>query len=204
MRAVIGLSGPMGMPRIARMRKGLALHLFASLAVVTTGEAAVIGKSHLSVSGLTFNFEQDFAKTDHTGFLFSHVGLNFFTYEGSFLDQGVSLFMVENGDEFTDENILGGSFPEFTLGQTEGLPSVTVLGFRTPSFPSFELPPAFGWATVQTFTSGTMAIIDHAVAYESGGIIVGTQTAIPEPLAAGMLALATIILFSRKRAAAAK
>ncbi|MDP0492011.1 MAG: hypothetical protein Q7Q71_13255 [Verrucomicrobiota bacterium JB023] len=110
-----------------------------------------------------------------------------FKFEGPFLDESVDTFVVDAGDRFSRGSILGGEFYELVWAQTYYLPQDFYLGVLTPSReldgpivsqPPFD--PAFGWLRIQN-TNGVLSLVDHAIAYDSEGIVVGSTTAIPEP-----------------------
>ncbi|WP_411845554.1 hypothetical protein AAFN60_18125 [Roseibacillus persicicus] len=110
-----------------------------------------------------------------------------FDYTGPFLDESVTAFVVNPGDEFSRPNILGGDFVELEAFQTYYLPQVFFLGVLTPAqqpggaiSPVPPYNPAFGWLRIQN-SNGVLSLLDHAIAYESEGIVVGTTITIPEP-----------------------
>lgn len=172
--------------------KALALLSLKTLIAVGSAPAALIGTSHMGEGGTnSFTIDQEFSSSDgtgfrdYTGFVFSHQSGNEFEFGGSFLDEGASVFLVNPGEPFSDTGIETVAFVRLSLGTTYTFPSSFFLGIRTPhdewdTFPS-PFPPAFGWAEFSNSGDGELQIINHAVAYESEGIIVGTTTGIPEP-----------------------
>lgn len=168
---------------------------------------AVIGTAHMSddtyadVGPNIFTIDQDFASGDLTGFLLSSLGGDTYTYGGTFLDEGVSVYFVNAKDEFSETNILGGAFTEVALSAEFTLPQNFFLGIRTPAvgFDVVQFPPAFGWAEFENMGTGELSLVDHAVVYGGQGVIVDTVTPIPEPSSLTLGSIALTLLFKRRR-----
>ena len=189
------------------MKSIIPLSLLTFILPILQLNAAVIGLNHISVSSNIFNIDQEFSSSDgtgfrdFTGFIFTSTGASSYEYGGSFLDEGASVFLVQANDTFSEDNILGGSFVELNIGTVYNLPPVFFLGIRTPAlgvgFSSFS--PAYGWAEVQNPGTSNLALADHAVAYDSQGIIVNTLTAVPEPSTSILGLIAMLGLVSQRR-----
>ena len=141
--------------------------------------------------------EEYYDRTDFTGAGFFIAGPNKIGFAGSFTDLGVSVYLVEEGDEFTEENIRAGMFKAlardpFNPEENEGFVDVSepvYLGFRTPATtlnPDFDgALRGIGWARV-TFRAlqalpgeSLIQVVDHAMEYGGKGIVVGT-TQLPD------------------------
>lgn len=191
---------------IVVMKSPVLICVLVPLLQCTAQAAAVVGTSHMAsgtVGPNSFTIDQDFVSSDFTGFSFAAAGGSTFLYEGSFLDEGVSLFFVEANEAFSESNILGAVFTEVAFGTVYTLPLNFFLGIRTPALEvdSGSFSPAYGWAEIQNLGTGELSLIDHAVAYGGQGIIVDTLTPIPEPssLALGLAALGFLCLRMRCR-----
>lgn len=165
------------------------------LSVGWASAASVVGTNHMSgfeEEGLNiFNLAEEFASEtggapENTSFLFLHVSGNSYTYGGSALDDGVSLFFVDRNDEFSEEKILGDDFVELEFNELYSLPTNFFIGLRTPHLDvlpvaDFRFPPAYGWAEIHNDGLGELSLVDHAIAYGSQGIFVDTTNSIPIP-----------------------
>lgn len=168
--------------------------------------AATIGTLHISEIGNTFFVDQEFAASvpphrDYTGFRFTSTGSFSYDYTGSFLDDGVSIFLVEPNEVFSEAAILGGQFVELKFGNIYTFPLKFHLGIRTPALGvnvnSYE--PAYGWAEIRNSANGDLVLVDHAIAYGAQGIIVGTLTAVPEPSGTVLLGIGMLSLLGFRR-----
>jgi hypothetical protein len=172
---------------------------------VATSMGVVVGTVHMSDDIIedpnTFTIYQDFASTDLTGFFFSSLGGNSYSYAGSYLDEGASLFFVNANDEFSELNILGGAFTQLSSVPVYNFSQSFFLGIRTPTvgFDVDRFPPAYGWAEFQSTGTGELLLVDHAVAYGGQGIFVDTVTPIPEPGSLTLGSVALSLLFKRRR-----
>jgi hypothetical protein len=104
---------------------------------------------------------------------------------------GVRVFLVASNDAISLQPIMAQSFSELALSANYifnagtpfyvGLYSGTY--FATPPngiSPNYYTDPVFGWAKLVN-NSGTIQLLDGALAYGSGGIYAGTQNIIPLP-----------------------
>lgn len=120
------------------------------------------------------------------------------------VDEGADIFVVKAGDVLSNATIASQATP-FLMGPsyTTGLPfqsKVPVgqdfyLGVRTRSFsdPGFTWEGSFfvtfGWAHYKVGASGLPELLDSAMAFREGGIVVGTLQAVPEPASAALMSL---------------
>ncbi|MEM8943928.1 MAG: hypothetical protein AAGD11_02005 [Planctomycetota bacterium] len=158
----------------------------------------------------TYTIDQVFADNrsgfrDFTGFSFELDYLPFEQgvfptpvnrYVGPFLDEGAAVFLVEANDDFSESRIQSGEFAELEIGTTYDFPQSFYLGIRTPNLGiGFGPPPAYGWARFEKSDNALLLLVDHAVAYECHGIVVGSLTAIPEPTTQSLGAILCLIGF---------
>lgn len=116
------------------------------------------------------------------------------SFNGSWLDDGVSVYRVEEGDVFSWEGIQSGDFEQLPGTDPFGFPGAdetvdistpAFLGFLTPSRSFLSLDAAFGgghirgigWAKIElgSYVTGEPAIklLDHAMNYGEDSIVVG-------------------------------
>ena len=121
------------------------------------------------------------------------------------LDEGSDWYVVSANDIFTAQTIANGDFPSLVVTSTGSLDALTVpvgesffLGVNTGT--GFDSDgdgnrQHFGWVELSvndsgpTPESGFITVLDSAVAYDQGGIIVGTNQSVPEPSSAAVLFL---------------
>ncbi|RZI81179.1 MAG: PEP-CTERM sorting domain-containing protein [Rubrivivax sp.] len=116
------------------------------------------------------------------------------------VDEGAEIFLVKAGDVFSNETILANGTPAISrLSGPSVLPAVTVgqefyLGARTRSttdagfFPySPQFFSSFGWGHFKVDAQGVPQLLDSAMAFREGGIVVGTLQAVPEPSSIALL-----------------
>jgi hypothetical protein len=129
------------------------------------------------------------------------------------LDEGSDWFVTNPGDLFTRDSIEAGQFNFLPITEpASGSLAVEVdesffLGVNTGSSDDFfsgdsvpfdDIRQHFGWGEFLINQNGELQILDSAVAYDLGGIVIGTSTAIPEP-SSGLLMLAgAAFLFLRR------
>ncbi len=148
---------------------------------------------------------QDAAGTDHTSVLFDFDGSNLQIMDLN-MDEGSDWYLVNEGDQFSRENIDNGLFPVLISPDTRPLPGPPVfvgsedfyLGVNTGQDwvgidESGNLIPArdvYGWVHISyefvwedlDLFFGDLVQLDDATAYGAEGIIVGTtQAIVPEP-----------------------
>lgn len=128
------------------------------------------------------------------------------------IDQEADYYLVSDGDAFTPENIASGKFqPLFTLDHPYSL-DVPVFGdfylgvattatFSTAPRPTYASRDVWGWTRISNGLNG-LRMVNNAVAYNEGGIIVGTINAIavPEPSTLSLVSLGLVAgFFLRQR-----
>jgi hypothetical protein len=172
-------------------------------------------------SGVNFTIRVDQTQGgDYTDTYMFYNG-NTLTGEGAHTDEGADIFVVKAGDVLSNA-FIANTAPPFIMGPSiaQGLPrqsNVAVghdfyLGTRTRSFsdPGFTYEgsffSSFGWAHFKTDSAGQLQLLDSAMAFREGGIVVGTLQAVPEPSSAALMALGLICLALawRQQAAAPK
>lgn len=188
---------------------------------MVSAEAATVASGRITAGNngsgeSTLFIDQEFASAlpgedpDFTGALFEFVSAHEHRFFGSFLDEGVSLFLVDEFDRFGSDSLAAGEFGDPWSHTPEDLivdfGSALFIAFVTPSldlsFPG-EYPPAYGWAHIQSIAPSPgetphLFVLDSAVAYDAEGIIIGTQQAIPEP-SIGMLAILGLGMLASRR-----
>ena len=123
------------------------------------------------------------------------------------LDEGSDWFVTNPGDLFTRDSIEAGQFnflpitepasgsldvevgESFFLGVNTGSSEDFFSGVGGFGVPFDSIRQHFGWGEFLINQNGELQILDSAVAYDLGGIVIGTSTAIPEP-SSGLLMLA--------------
>lgn len=73
------------------------------------------------------------------------------------------------------------------------------LGFFLQTGEGFE-NGTFGWVEFENDGTGVLSVASSATAFNEGGIIVGTTTAIPEPSSLILFGTLSLFIFRRKRA----
>lgn len=117
------------------------------------------------------------------------------------VDQGSDLFVVQKGTIFSNDTVAGQPFiygvsVEWGLApQTATVGQEFYLGARTRTSYTPGFFDTFGWAHFKVDATGQLKLLDSAVAFNEGGIIVGTLQAVPEPstwalMGVGLAALA--------------
>ena len=210
----------------------LKLLLLASLLGLGTSAQAVVLDSQVlmtregydySVSPFATTYRLDIYQeplnpngwTDYTQIWFNHRSGSL-TFKMTTIDEASDWYLVPAGAEFSAKTISEGGFPILVRS---GYPNV--LGsIAIPSGPFYlgvntgrGMEPngvmkrnIFGWVSLEQTGGGilpvTLTLKGSAMAYNEGGIIVGTQTAIPEPGTSAVLASGAALIFTitgRKR-----
>lgn len=132
------------------------------------------------------------------------------TFKSTAIDEGSDWYLVPAGAEFLAKTISEGEFPILVRS---GFPNVQgsisipsgpfYLGVNTgKSFEPNGQPKRniFGWVSLEQSGGGivpvTLTLKGSAMAYNEGGFIVGTKTAIPEPGASAVLASGAALIFA--------
>ncbi len=132
---------------------------------------------------------------DYTGFYFINQGGSSFQFF-TLLDEGVRVFFLEGNDPITAQAIQAHSYPELTYPNSYVLQNN--LSFYVGLYTGYGstgtyTDPVFGWAELIN-NSGTIQLLDSALAFESLGIYAGTTTLIPEPSTLSLFGLGALLL----------
>ena len=124
------------------------------------------------------------------------------------LDEGADLYLAEVGDLFSLNTIQAGNFQPLVEGTTFSSSTFELgdffLAFATNDTSS-GFPPVgasrdvFGWAHFSVEFDGDITLLDNAVAYGTGNIIVGQNAAVPEPSSAALIGLVVASFLGRRR-----
>ena len=185
--------------------RGFTLGCWVTLAGgLSAAAVVVVGTDHIRIEGgggaFSIQLDQEFEASDPnsgrdvTGYGFALIlgsEGNEFISQGTALDEGVEVYLVQPGDVFSRDQILGGAFTQIRFEEIYDVTANPILAVVTPSADGdlglFE--PAYGWLELRLIGSGEVSLIDHAVAYGAEGIVVGTTQAVPEPSGAGLTLL---------------
>jgi len=124
---------------------------------------------------------------DYTGTSFTYNAQDgTLRFAGRSMDEGSQMFLTTPGALLTNETIAALPAAAF-LQSPEHVGTDFYLGGRTRTFsegytwdkPNFYT--TFGWAHIRVDAGGLLQVVDSAVAFREGGIIVGTTVAVPEP-----------------------
>jgi hypothetical protein len=119
---------------------------------------------------------------------------NTLSYRGGTADYFQVWYLVQAGYVLTDASRFNGEFPVVPFNPPAMVgPDDFYLGTIIWPVTEHPKPPvtAFGWVRLHT-DGDTLSMIANAVAYDAHGIIVGTNTAIPEPKSLAMLTAASL------------
>jgi hypothetical protein len=181
------------------------LLLFCLVCSSSSLNAAVITNSNITLQadGIVGRFSltvyQNEAGTNPTSIWFDHEGTNLILRGiGINLDKGSNWYFANYGDAFGPTTIDSGSFVLFSLLETFNVGyGDFYFGVSTGEsvFPSDY--DVFGWAKLRNSSSG-VELLGSAVAYDSGGIIIGTTTIVPEPSAIFLFGTGFMLLKRRR------
>jgi hypothetical protein len=181
--------------------------LVAVVAIAQTADAVVVSDTNVSLSdGAPISdyalavFKE--ATTNPTTMWFDVSG-GTLSWANINLDEASDWYLTSYGDAFTQAAIQGGDFPIFVRATDTGFDSNDLdvgfgdfyLGVNTGYGSRIGLPTprdVYGWVHLQN-SGGTLSMLGNAVAYDEGGIIIGTTQDIPEPGATGLLVCAATV-----------
>ncbi|VGO11824.1 hypothetical protein PDESU_00371 [Pontiella desulfatans] len=113
------------------------------------------------------------------------------THEGGALPHQADWYVVNVDDEFTPENISLDMFSPYEMGSSIPLAPSFYLGVTASTLDlGYGARNSFGWAKFGYELGGELTLQESAVAYESGGIEIGTHNVIPEPSSALLMLVA--------------
>ena len=137
-----------------------------------------------------------------------------FNFANTLVDEGSDWFTADFGQSFTAATILNDEFgfwggvepgtSNLILGNDIVVPIGTpfFLAVNTGSgFSADTISPNrqhFGWVQLQANSATDIVILDNAVSYSDGGILIG-QNIVPEPGGGLLIALATLGFLRRRR-----
>ena len=187
---------PHRIPAVVTACVGLFMPSLAGATTVVTNTNILLSDGEVGAD-YTLTVYQDAAETDPTSIFFDYDGANVEVVAWN-IDEESDWYVVDAGDEFTRQNIVGGLFTAiFTTDRPRGpipvgsgdfyLGVSTGQGYDGPGPPSPPNRDSFGWVEL-TNAVGGLANAGNAIAYEAEGILVGTAIPIPEPSTALLVA----------------
>lgn len=182
------------------MKTAVRLAVLASTALYAMSSHAVVEAGHWSVTNIAtpssnggnvaITLDQTIAG-DYTGTILNYAPasgtLSFVTLN---VDEGSELFLAQAGSSFSNATAATPAFVSLFSTSTTPIKVGTdfYLAGRTRSMtdPGFswsqtDFYSSFGWAHVKVDAQGKLQILDSAMAFREGGIVIGTTQAIPEP-----------------------
>jgi hypothetical protein len=184
--------------------KGTFIIILLIAAFGSAAEAAVVSDTNITLSSGGGN--ADYALTvfqseasGSTEMLFDVSGSEI-SFTNTTVDEGSDWYLTSYRDMFTLASIDAGEFPYIVVDTDTGFDHnvLTVgsgdfyLGVATDAeIGRFKPRDVFGWVHLQN-DNGTLTMLDNAVAYGEGGIIIGTTQAVPEPNALALLLFAPL------------
>jgi hypothetical protein len=133
-----------------------------------------------------------------------------FSWVDSNVDEGSDWYLTSFDDQFTGATIQNDDFSVFFRATDTGYETHDrnvgygdfYLGVATSAEIGRAFPrDVFGWVHLQN-DNGTLTMLGNAVAYDEGGIIIGTTQAVPEPNGLPLLFFASLsfaVLTRRRR-----
>lgn len=164
-------------------------------------------------SNYEFLLCQDAAAIDYTGAFFKYANPTIQLVD-LLLDEGTDWYVVRPGDVFGPSQIQAGAFAkvfEVRLPWVFPQPAADVgssdfwLGVATSRGGAFKSRTAFGWVhmrpTIPFPGFNELVMVENVMSYDSGGIIVGTTTTVPEPgvVTLILIGLSAFCAFCRRR-----
>lgn len=162
----------------------------------------VIPDSHLVLGGSgktgddSYNYSltvsQNTSNTDTTA-MFFNLGQGNLTYVNTLADEASDWYVVQADDIFNAANITSNQFTTFVRhpqgqGSTTNVINLSTgdffLGVHTGNDGNYR--NIFGWVKLN-YDGSSLTYIDSAVAYNETGILVGANTAVPEPATYALL-----------------
>jgi len=182
--------------------KGLVILFLAYCAAVCLHAQGYIvpnGVSFPGFNGLGYETRvlQNPTNSDYTGFLLTPQNASTFQF-AVFLDEGVRTFLVSSNASISLQPIQANAYTELNSPNNytfaDGMPFY--LAFYTGYTPVNGVynDPSFGWGLFVN-NSGTIQMLDSALAHGGGGIYAGTDTliTIPEPNALTLAAFGVLL-----------
>lgn len=190
----------------------------ATLLALSTQAHALVEAGHwtltngspggVDIPGNTYTTIDQTPDGDYTGILSNYLNgvITGISYN---VDEGSDLFVVQKGAVFSNETVISQNLPflhgvsVFESGWTPG--SATVgqefyLGARTRTNYQQGFFDTFGWAHFKVNAAGQLTLLDSAVAFNEGGIVVGTLQAVPEPSTYALMGIGLLALAGATRA----